>query len=77
MKLCIDCKYFDKGNSESWHQCKHPELSETYVHLVSGKKIIDMQYCSDLRYTGECGSEAKYFEQRPNVVVIFFKRIFK
>lgn len=72
MKFCKDCKYY----SSLTYVCYHPK-SPIEVDLVNGEKKYT--YCSWARdgrvSSGFCGKEAKYFEQKENIIKRFFQKV--
>ena len=67
-KFCINCKHFELEAALD----KHPELGRCKLFpthqrcLVSGKVKIILKFAENFRLEndGNCGPEAKYFEQK-------------
>lgn len=66
MKLCKDCKHSRKGPFSL--KCNRPLGTHS---MVDGLEHHRYQECYNER-DGDCGEEAKYFEQK----VGFFNRVF-
>lgn len=64
-KFCKDCKWFymDTVLHQDNYFCTHPKLTpEQQYDYVIGPVPIDYSSCYELRASGECGPEGKYWE---------------
>lgn len=57
-KLCVDCKWMNRGGHPDFAVCNHPDAPSFCA--VTGRK----PFCSPLRRSKRwCGPKAKHFEQ--------------
>ncbi len=66
-KLCKDCKYVkrDLNFSYQFACCTHPDLT-IRIDMVTGKPLPHFADFERASY-GECGPDAKLFEQRNSI----------
>lgn len=63
IKLCVDCKWYEKDTAEGFDKCFSPILYPPRVSLVRGTKSREYGFC-DIGRKYSCDKSAKYFKPK-------------